>query len=180
MQGNPEKELKDRLVVDSGCSSSMTGAKDILADFKAYYGGKVAFGNDPNGGRITGRGTIKTGNIDFENVRFVKELKFNLLSVSQICDKKHFVLFTDTECLILSPEFKFVDDHLVTLRVPRVNDIYSIDLKDINSTEGATCLAAKAASDETNLWHNRLAHVNFKTINKLASGNLVKGLPSKI
>ena len=55
MQGNPEKELKDRLVVDSGCSSSMTGAKDILADFKAYYGGRVAFGNDPNGGRITGR-----------------------------------------------------------------------------------------------------------------------------
>ena len=131
MQGNPEKELKDRLVVDSGCSSSMTRAKDILADFKAYFGGRVAFGNDPNGGRITGRGTIKTGNIDFENVRFVKELKFNLLSISQICDKKHYVLFTDTECLILSPEFKFVDDHLVTLRVPRVNDIYSIDLKNI-------------------------------------------------
>ena len=94
LQGNPEKELKDRLVVDSGCSSSMTRAKDILVDFKAYYGGRVAFENDPNGGRITGRGTIKTKNIDFENVRYVKELKFNLLFVSQVCDKKHFVLFT--------------------------------------------------------------------------------------
>jgi hypothetical protein len=53
-----------------------------LSDFKAYFGGKVAFRNDPDGGRITGKGTIKTGSIDFENVRYVKELKFNLLSVS--------------------------------------------------------------------------------------------------
>ena len=123
MQGNQEEELKDHLIIDSGCSSSMTGDKDILSDYKAYYGGKVAFGNDPDGGRITGKGTIKTGNIDFENVRFVKELKFNLVSVSQICDKKYPVLFTETECLILSPEFKFIDDHLVTLSVPRHNDV---------------------------------------------------------
>lgn len=96
MQGNPEEELKDHLIVDSGCSGSMTGEKELLSDFKAYFGGKVAFGNDPDGGRITGKGTIKAGNIDFENVRYVKELKFNLLSVSQICDKKYHVLFFDT------------------------------------------------------------------------------------
>ena len=96
MQGNPELELKDHLIVDSGCSGSMTGELEILSDFKKYYGGKVAFGNDPDGGRITGKGTIKAGGIDFENVRFVKELKFNLLSVSQICDKKYPVLFTET------------------------------------------------------------------------------------
>ena len=113
MQGNPEEELKDHLIVDSGCSGSMTGDKEILSDFKAYFGGRVAFGNDPDGGRITGKGTIKAGNIDFENVRYVKELKFNLLSVSQICDKKYPVLFTDEECLILSPQFKLVDDNLV-------------------------------------------------------------------
>ncbi|GJX31331.1 hypothetical protein Tco_0241186 [Tanacetum coccineum] len=50
-----------------------------------------------------GKGTIKTSCIDFEKVSYVEELKFNLLSVSQICDKKHNVLFTDKECLILSP-----------------------------------------------------------------------------
>ncbi|GKB75977.1 hypothetical protein Tco_0942872, partial [Tanacetum coccineum] len=44
---------------------------------------------------------------------YVEELKFNLLSVSQICDKKHNVLFTDKECLILSPKFKFVDEDLI-------------------------------------------------------------------
>ena len=103
MQGNLEEELKGHVIVDSGYSRSMTGDKELLSDFKAYYGGRVAFGNDPDGGRITGKGIIKAGSIDFENVRYVKELEFNLLSVSQICDKKYLVLFTDTECLILSP-----------------------------------------------------------------------------
>ena len=59
MQGNPEEELKDHLIVDSGCSGSMTGDKEILSDFRSINGGRVAFGNDPNGGRITGKGTIK-------------------------------------------------------------------------------------------------------------------------
>ncbi|GKG37927.1 hypothetical protein Tco_0457150, partial [Tanacetum coccineum] len=89
---------------------SRRGDKDKLSDFKEYKGGYVAFGNDPKGGRIIGKGTIKTSCIDFKNVSYVKELKFNLLSVSQICDKKHNVLVTDTECLILSPAFKIVDE----------------------------------------------------------------------
>ncbi|GKD21814.1 ribonuclease H-like domain-containing protein, partial [Tanacetum coccineum] len=108
-----------------------------------YKGGYVAFGNDPKGGRITGKGTIKTSCIDFENVSYVKELKFNLLSVSQICDKKHNVLFTDTECLILSPEFKIVDENLVLLRAPRKNDVYSLNLKSINPSGGVTYFVAQ-------------------------------------
>ena len=55
MQGNPEEKLQDHLIVDSGCSNSMTGDKEILSDFRPYYGGKVAFGNDPDGGRITSK-----------------------------------------------------------------------------------------------------------------------------
>ncbi|GKD47692.1 hypothetical protein Tco_1276668 [Tanacetum coccineum] len=68
--GNPKEELKDHAIIDSGCSGSMTGDKDKLSDFKDYKGGYVAFGNDPKGGRITGKGTIKTSCIDFENVLF--------------------------------------------------------------------------------------------------------------
>ncbi|GKA36792.1 retrovirus-related pol polyprotein from transposon TNT 1-94 [Tanacetum coccineum] len=131
------------------------------------------------GGRISGKGTIKTSCLDFEKVSYVEELKFNLLSVSQICDKKHNVLFTDKECLILSPKFKFVDEDLVILRAPRKNDVYSLDLKNIIPSGGITCLVAKATEDEAVLWHRRLGHVNFKNINKLVKGNLVRGLPSK-
>ncbi|GKA55912.1 putative ribonuclease H-like domain-containing protein [Tanacetum coccineum] len=177
--GNPEEDLKDYAIIDSGCSGSMTGDKDKLSDFKEFKGGYVAFGNDSKGGRISGKGTIKTSCLDFEKVSYVEELKFNLLSVSQICDKKHNVLFTDKECLILSPKFKFVDEDLVILRAPRKNDVYSLDLKNIIPSGGVTCLVAKATKDEAVLWHRRLGHVNFKNINKLVQGNLVRGLPSK-
>ncbi|GJT58902.1 putative ribonuclease H-like domain-containing protein [Tanacetum coccineum] len=46
--------------------------------------------------------------------------------------------------------------------------------------KGLTCLFAKATIDESNLWHRRLGHINFKNMNKLVRGNLVRGLPSKI
>ncbi|GKE85979.1 putative ribonuclease H-like domain-containing protein, partial [Tanacetum coccineum] len=94
-------------------------------------------------------------------------------------DKKHNVLFTDTECLILLPEFKIVDENLVLLRAPRKNDVYSLNLKSIIPSGGVTCLVTKASEDEAILWHRRLGHVNFKNINKLVKSNLVRGLPSK-
>ncbi|GJY20798.1 putative ribonuclease H-like domain-containing protein [Tanacetum coccineum] len=58
--------------------------------------------------------------------------------------------------------------------------MYSVDLKNIVSKGGLTCLFAKATSDESKLWHRRLGHLNFKTMNKLVKGNLVRGLPSKL
>ncbi|GJV14622.1 ribonuclease H-like domain-containing protein [Tanacetum coccineum] len=77
----------------------MSGNIAHLSYFKDFDGGYVTFGGGANGGRITGKGTIKTDKLDFEDVYFVKELKFNLFSVSQMCDKKNYVLFTDSECL---------------------------------------------------------------------------------
>ncbi|GKF62027.1 putative ribonuclease H-like domain-containing protein, partial [Tanacetum coccineum] len=68
----------------------------------------------------------------------------------------------------------------VILRAPRKNDVYSLDLKNIIPSGGITCLVAKATKDEAVLWHRRLGHVNFKNINKLVKGNLVRGLPSKM
>ncbi|GJV21260.1 putative ribonuclease H-like domain-containing protein, partial [Tanacetum coccineum] len=58
--------------------------------------------------------------------------------------------------------------------------MYSVDLKKIVPKGGLTCLFAKATSDESKLWHRRLGHLNFKTMNKLVKGNLVRGLPSKL
>nr|GEW27521.1 uncharacterized mitochondrial protein AtMg00810-like [Tanacetum cinerariifolium] len=52
--------------------------------------------------------------------------------------------------------------------------MYSVDLKNIASSRGLTCLFAKATLDESNLWHMRLGHINFKTMNKLVHGNLVR------
>ncbi|GJR53647.1 putative ribonuclease H-like domain-containing protein [Tanacetum coccineum] len=170
----------DHAVVDSGCSSYMTGNKAYLSDYEDFNGGFVAFGSDPKGGKITGKGKIKTANLDFDDVYFVDELKFNLFSVSQMCDKKNSVLFTESECLILSPSFKLLDESQVVLRAPRKDDVYSLDLKNIVPSGGITCLYANATADESKLWHRRLGHVNFKNINKLVKGHLVRGLPSKV
>ncbi|GJT37477.1 putative ribonuclease H-like domain-containing protein [Tanacetum coccineum] len=178
--GNPQLELQEKGVIDSGCFRHMSGNKSHLSDYKEIDGGFVTFGGDPKGGRITGKGKISTGKLDFEDVYFVKELKFNLFSVSQMCDKKNSVLFTDTECVVLSPDFKLLDENHVLLRVPRKDNMYSVDLKNIVPSGGLTCLFAKATLDESNLWHRRLGHINFKTLNKLVRGNLVRGLPSKI
>ncbi|GJW56501.1 putative ribonuclease H-like domain-containing protein [Tanacetum coccineum] len=178
--GNPQMDLQDKGVIDSGCSRHMTGNMSYLTDYEEIDGGYVAFGGNPKGGKITGKGTIKTGNLDFENVYFVRELKFNLFSVSQMCDKKNSVLFNDIECIVLSPNFKLIDESQVLLRVPRKNNMYSVNLKNIVPKRGLTCLFAKATSDESKLWHRRLGHLNFKTMNKLVKRNLVRGLPSKL
>ncbi|GJY58838.1 putative ribonuclease H-like domain-containing protein [Tanacetum coccineum] len=175
----PHRTLQNKGIVDSGCSRHMTGNKAYLAEYQDFNGGPVAFGGSK--GYITGKGKIKTGKLDFEDVCFVKELQhFNLFSVSQICDKKNKVLFTDSECLVLSPEFKLPDANQVLLRIPRQNNMYSFNLENIVPSGGLACLIAKATIDESNKWHRRLGHVNFKNLNKLVKGNLVRGLPSKI
>ncbi|GJW71705.1 ribonuclease H-like domain-containing protein [Tanacetum coccineum] len=73
---------------------------------------------------------------------------------------------------------KLTDESQVLLKVPRKNNMYSVDLKNI--VEGLTCLFAKATSDESELWHRRFGHISFKTMNKQVKGNLVRGLPSKL
>ncbi|GJR14611.1 putative ribonuclease H-like domain-containing protein [Tanacetum coccineum] len=177
--GNPQqKEYKEKGVIDSSCSRHMTRNKCYLDEYEDYDGGFVSFGDGK--GRISGKGKIKTGSLDFDDVYFCKELKYNLFSMSQICDKKNNVLFTDTECLVLSSNFKLLDECQVLLRVPRKDNIYSVDLKSVVPIGGLTCLTAKAIIDESNTWHRRLRHINFKTMNKLVKGNLVKGLPLKI
>ncbi|GJT59557.1 putative ribonuclease H-like domain-containing protein [Tanacetum coccineum] len=162
------------------CSRHMTGNRSYLIDYEEIDGEFVAFGGNSKGGKITGKGKIRTGKLNFEDVYFVKELKFNLFSVSQMCDKKNSVLFTNTECVVLSPDFKLTDENHVLLKVPRKDNMYNVDLKNVIPQGGLTCLFAKATPDESNLWHRRLGHVNFKTMNKLVRGNLVRGLPSKL
>ncbi|GJU61640.1 putative ribonuclease H-like domain-containing protein [Tanacetum coccineum] len=175
--GKPQHD--DKGFVDSGCSRYMTGNIAYLSDFKEFDGGYVAFGGGAYGGRITSKGTLKTNSLDFEDVYFVNELKFNLFSVSQMCDKKNYVLFSDTECLVLSPNFKLLDENQILLIIPKKDNMYSFDMKNIVPKESLTCLVAKATLDESMLWHRRLGRINFKNINKLVKDNLVRGLPKK-
>nr|GFD12289.1 ribonuclease H-like domain-containing protein [Tanacetum cinerariifolium] len=111
VEDDPHK-AKDKGIVNRGCSRHMTGNKAHLAGYQEFKGGSVAFGG--SNGRITGKGKIKAGRLDFEDVYYVEELKhYNLFFVSKMCDKKNKVLFTDTDCLMLSPDFKSPDRNQV-------------------------------------------------------------------
>nr|GEY14653.1 hypothetical protein [Tanacetum cinerariifolium] len=178
--GNPQYALKDKGVIDSGCSRHMTWNMSYLSDFEELNGGYFAFRGNPKGCKIFGKGKIKMGKIDLKDAYFVKELKFNLFTVSQMCDKRNNVLFTNTECLVLSFDFKLPYESQVLLKVPRENNMYNVNLKNNVPSRDLTCLFAKATINEFNLWHRRLGYINFKTINKLVKGNIVRGLPTKV
>ncbi|GJR49544.1 hypothetical protein Tco_1400065, partial [Tanacetum coccineum] len=126
-QGNPQQDLEEKGVIDSGCSRHMTGNMSYLTDFEEIDGGYVAFGGNSK--------------------------RRENHSVSQMYDKKNSVLFNDIECIVLSPNFKLTDESHVLLKVPRKNNMYSVDLKNIVPKGGLTCLFAKATSDESKLWH---------------------------
>ncbi|GKB81840.1 ribonuclease H-like domain-containing protein [Tanacetum coccineum] len=143
------KALQNKGIVDSGCSRHMTRNKAYLAEYQDFNGGPVSFGGSK--GYITGKGKIKTGKLDFEDVCFVKELQhFNLFSMSKICDKKNKVLFTDSECLLLSLEFKLPNENQFLLRIPRQNNMYSFNLENIIPFGGkqhkASCKAKTVSS----------------------------------
>ncbi|GJT89875.1 putative ribonuclease H-like domain-containing protein [Tanacetum coccineum] len=152
--GKPQQD--DTGFINSGCSRHMTGNITYLLYFNEFDGCYVTFGGGAHGGRISGKGSLKTDSLDFKDVYFVNELNFNTFSVSQMCDKKNYVLFTDTECLVLSPNFKLPDESQILLKIPRKDNMYSFDMKNIVPKESLTCLVAKATLDESMLWHMRL------------------------
>nr|GFC46710.1 ribonuclease H-like domain-containing protein [Tanacetum cinerariifolium] len=82
--GSSQNNIDDKRYWDSGCSRHMTDNISYLSNFEPFNRGYVSFGQ--GGCKITGKGTIKTSKLEFENVYFVKDLKYNLFSVSQICD----------------------------------------------------------------------------------------------
>ncbi|GJY27918.1 hypothetical protein Tco_0403685, partial [Tanacetum coccineum] len=153
-EGKPQHD--DKGFVDSRFSRYMTGNIAYLSNFKQFDRGYVAFGGGAYGGKISGKGTLKIANLDFKDVYFVNELKFNLFSVSQMCDKKNYVLFIDTKCLVLSPNFKLPNENQILLKVSRKDNMYSFDMKNIVPKESLTCLIAKDTLDESMLWHRRL------------------------
>ncbi|GJZ89339.1 ribonuclease H-like domain-containing protein [Tanacetum coccineum] len=117
---NLQRALKNKGIVNSGCSRHMTRNKDIPC----------------------------------------------------MCDKKNKVLFTDTECLVLSSDFKLPDENQVLLRIPRQNNMYSFNLENIVPSGGLACLIAKATIDESNKWHRRFSWVFFLRTKDETSGIL--------
>ncbi|GKD09999.1 retrovirus-related pol polyprotein from transposon TNT 1-94 [Tanacetum coccineum] len=156
--------------LDSGCSRHMVGVKSYLHKYVEQPGPKVVFGDD-SACTTEGYDFIKCNGIVFTKVAFVNGLKYNLVSISQLCDAKYIVRFNEKSGTILNSNKE------VVMIAPRVRDVYVLDM---TSFAQESCFFAKAFENINWLWHKRLAHLNFKTINKLAKQNLIIGLPSLV
>ncbi|XP_035830756.1 uncharacterized protein LOC118480154 [Helianthus annuus] len=143
--------------VDSGCSRHMTGLKELLKNFRFIDGDFVSFAGDEKGGKIVGVGDVVSEVLTLENVNYVPELCYNLMSVSQVCDKGISVLFNDMECLFLKPGY-VVPAEMIMLTAPRENNTYVLNMKNAKTNDNLTCLISKASESESLLWHRRLGH----------------------
>ncbi|GKB07987.1 retrovirus-related pol polyprotein from transposon TNT 1-94 [Tanacetum coccineum] len=154
--------------LDFGCSKHMTGNRSQLMNFVSKFLGTVRFGND-HIARIMGYGDYQLGNVTISRVYYVKGLRHNLFSVGQFCDGDLEVSFRKNTCFIRNLEG---DDLLFG---SHDTNLYIISLDDMLKTS-LIYLLSKALKTKSWLWHRRLSHLNFGTINKLAKDGFVRGL----
>jgi hypothetical protein len=160
---------KDKWFLNNGCSRHMTGDKNKFTSLTLKDGRNVKFG-DNSKGKIIGIGNIgKTHSLVIEDVLLVDGLKYNLLSISQLCDKGYNVIFKSIMCIIVNEI-----NNKVLFVAFRNENVYTIDLDNMISKE-SICLAA--INENSWLWHRRLGHVNMELLSKLSKLDLVKGLP---
>ncbi|GJV84919.1 retrovirus-related pol polyprotein from transposon TNT 1-94 [Tanacetum coccineum] len=155
--------------LDSGCSKHMTGNRSKLMNFVEKFIGSVRFGND-HLGAIMGYGDYVMGDSVISRVYYVEGLGHNLFSVGQFCDSDLEVAFRKHTC--------FVRDINGTdiLKGSRGTNLYTISIDEMMKSS-PICLLSKASKSKSWLWHRRLNHLNFGTINDLARKDLVRGLP---
>nr|GFB56512.1 integrase, catalytic region, zinc finger, CCHC-type, peptidase aspartic, catalytic [Tanacetum cinerariifolium] len=156
-------------IIDSGCSKHMKGNLKLLINFMEKFMGTVKFGNDqivP----ILRYGDLVQGAVMINRVYYVEGLNHNLFSVGQFCDADLEVAFRKSTCFI--GDLKGND--LLTGSCD--TDLYLITLK-VTNCPNPICLMAKATSSQAWLWHRRLSHLNFDTINLLSKNDIVVGLP---
>nr|GEV56200.1 retrovirus-related Pol polyprotein from transposon TNT 1-94 [Tanacetum cinerariifolium] len=129
----------------------------------------LKFGND-HVAKIMGYGDYKIRNVMILRVNCVEGLRHNLFSIGQFCDSNLEVAFRQHTCFIHNLE----GDDLLTRS--RGNNLYTLSLRDMLALS-PICLLSKASKTKSWLWHQRLSHLNFGTINHLARHGLVQGLP---
>nr|GEX20831.1 retrovirus-related Pol polyprotein from transposon TNT 1-94 [Tanacetum cinerariifolium] len=156
-------------IIDSGCSKQMTGNLKLLINFVEKFLGTVKFRNDQIA-PILGYGYLVQGAVMIKRVYYVERLNHKLFSVGQFCDADLEFAFRKSTCYIrdLKGNDLLTGSHGI--------DLYSITLQDTNCPN-LICLMAKATSSQAWLWHHRLSHLNFDTINLFSKNDIVVGLP---
>ncbi|GKB43396.1 retrovirus-related pol polyprotein from transposon TNT 1-94 [Tanacetum coccineum] len=165
-----ELTLKHRLTLRNGCSKHMTENLKLLSNFIEKFMGTFCFGND-NFAAITGYGDYVQGNLTICHVYYVEGLRHNLFLVGQFCDGDLEVAFRSNTCFVWNLE----GEDLLT--GSRDSNLYTISISKMTASS-PVCLMSKATSTKSWLWHKRLSHLNFGTMNNLTKQDLVDGLPT--
>ncbi|GJQ97732.1 integrase, catalytic region, zinc finger, CCHC-type containing protein [Tanacetum coccineum] len=156
-------------IVSSGCSKHMMGDRTLMENFIEKFMGTVCFGND-HFASIIGYGDYVQGNITVCHVYYVEGPGHNLFTVGQLCDSDLEVAFRSKTCYVRNLEG---DDLLIGARE---SNLYTISISEM-AASSPVCLMSKATLTKSWLWHHRLSHLNFGTINDITKHDLVDGLP---
>nr|GEU41925.1 hypothetical protein [Tanacetum cinerariifolium] len=144
LQGNPQHALKDKGVIDSGCLRHMTGNMSYLSDFEELNGGYVAFGGNPNGGKIFGKdATFEVKELEFEGSKPQSEVHVSPSSSAQ--SKKHddktkreakgkSPVESSTRYRNLSTEFEYFFDNIINEDNVVVSLVSTVGQISTNST----------------------------------------------
>ncbi|GJY32174.1 retrovirus-related pol polyprotein from transposon TNT 1-94 [Tanacetum coccineum] len=162
----------DHMNVILGVYTDLDEVTDLQCDYMEALEkcqSTMKFGND-HIAPILGYGDLVQGNITIKRVYYVEGLIRNLFAVTQFCDVDLEVAFWKSTCYV--HDLKGND----LLTGSRSTDLYSITLQDTHSPN-PLCLMAIASSSQAWLWHHRLSHLNFDSINLLSKNDIVIGLP---
>jgi hypothetical protein len=157
-------------VLDSGCTNHMTGERSMFSSYSPTTDSSenIIFG-DNSKGDVIGLGKVAiTLEHSISDVLHVDSLSYNLLSVSQLCEKGFNCLFTDKGVEVFSRE-----DSSIVFTGRLKNKLYLVDFNKSEPTL-ETCLVAKSSMGW--LWHRRLAHVGMRNLAKLQKDNHILGL----
>jgi hypothetical protein len=146
----------------------MTGDKTLLKEVQMGKGGWITY-RDGSQSKVIGKGIIDIPGLGTsQEALYVEELKANLLSINQFCDNDRVVQFSKKECNIFDSSGKWLIGGERT-----VDNCYGLS----GLTTDPQIFCHKATIDDSELWHQRLGHLNFSNMLKIAGKDVVKGLP---
>ncbi|WVZ89770.1 hypothetical protein U9M48_036134 [Paspalum notatum var. saurae] len=155
--------------MDSGCSRHITGHRKWFSSLNPVSTKEYITFGDNGQGKVLGVGSVLlSAKLSLREVAFVRNLGFNLVSVSQLLDEGFEVHFKKGACCVLDAE-----GTLVCSLLP-FGQVFRVDLTSVSGP--ARCLVASPLADIWK-WYRRLGHLSFDLLVRLSSMGLIRGLP---
>jgi hypothetical protein len=158
-------------LLDSGCTHHMTADSSIFVELNKAYRSRVKVGNG-DFVEVKGSGVIavqtSTGIKHIPDVLYVPEIDQNLISVGQLLEKKHSLMFKENACTILDENGK---------------ELMTVQMKDRSfpiNWRNVTRQACLAEESKTTLWHKRFGHASHTSLTQMYDFNLVESMPKII